>query len=99
MIMDTAEPEYYGRVMSINMLTFSAMPLMAYPMGQIADAFGVRPTFVAEGLIIVGFMLLAAMWNPSHVFGRAPRRSMEVVPGAETALAADVELVAPAGGG
>lgn len=97
MIMDAAEPEYYGRVMSINMLTFSAMPLMAYPMGQIADGVGVRPTFIAEGLIIVAFMVLAAMWNPTHIFGRAPRRPVEAVL-AGVASDGEVELVAPAGG-
>jgi MFS family permease len=49
MLMDEARPEFYGRVMSISMMTFSAMPLMAYPLGAIADAVGAKQTFVAEG--------------------------------------------------
>lgn len=74
---------------------------MAYPMGQIADAVGVRPTFVVEGLMIVAFMVLASMWNPSHVFGRVPRRPIEAVPhaGIEGTVEEGVGLAAPAGGG
>ena len=77
MIMDAAKPEYYGRVMSINMLTFSAMPLMAFPLGKIADQVGARETFAAQGLIVLGFMLVAAVLSPAHTFGRAGRRESE----------------------
>ena len=85
MIMDAARPEFYGRVMSINMLTFSAMPLMAYPLGQLADVMGARETFTAQGLVVVGFMILAGVLNPSHTFGRnavADRSPMPVGVGA-----------------
>ncbi len=75
MIMDAAKPEYYGRVMSINMLTFSAMPLMAYPLGQLADVIGARQTFTAQGLVVVGFMALAGIVNPGHTFGRSAVKS------------------------
>ena len=83
MIMDVTRPDYYGRVMSINMLSFSIMPLMAYPMGEIADVVGARETFVAQGLLVIGFMGIAAMVNPRYTFGKltAPIRQGWTGPG------------------
>jgi len=69
MLMDEARPEYYGRVMSINMATFSAMPLMAMPLGAIADAIGARETFIIQGSIVVAFMILVALVNSRYTFG------------------------------
>jgi MFS family permease len=74
MLMDEADPEYYGRVMSINMVTFSAMPMMAFPLGAVADAIGAAETFLIEGLVVVGFMVLVALVNGRYTFGRMPRR-------------------------
>ncbi|MGE3074299.1 MAG: MFS transporter [Dehalococcoidia bacterium] len=71
LIMDSAKPEFYGRVMSINMLSFSAMPLMAFPLGAVADSVGVTNLFIAQGAIVVGFMALIAVLNPGHTFGRS----------------------------
>ncbi len=74
MIMDAAEPRYYGRVMSINMLTFSAMPIMAAPLGAIADQIGASTLFVVQGSMVIGFLILVALINPKYTFGRqAPR--------------------------
>ncbi|TAJ16481.1 MAG: MFS transporter, partial [Dehalococcoidia bacterium] len=74
MIMDAAEPQYYGRVMSINMLTFSAMPIMAAPLGAIADHIGASTLFVVQGSMVIGFLVLVALINPKYTFGRqAPR--------------------------
>lgn len=76
MIMDAAEPQYYGRVMSINMLSFSAMPIMAAPLGAVADRIGASTLFVVQGSLVIGFMLLVALVNPKYTFGRqAPRVS------------------------
>jgi MFS family permease len=71
LIMEAAKPEFYGRVMSINMLSFSAMPLMAFPLGKVADVVGVTNMFTAQGAIVVGIMLLISVLNPGHTFGRA----------------------------
>ncbi|HNM76824.1 MAG TPA: MFS transporter [Tepidiformaceae bacterium] len=70
LLMDSARPEFYGRVMSISMLSFSAMPLMAFPLGQVADSIGVTNMFIAQGGIVVGCMALIAIFNPGHTFGR-----------------------------
>ncbi len=79
MLMDASKPEYYGRVMSINMLSFSAMPLMAFPLGQLADQIGARETFTAQGLIVLAFMVFVALSNPSRTFGRVPRRTWPTI--------------------
>lgn len=49
MLMDEASPEYYGRMISMVMRTFSAGPLMAYPIGAFANSLGVRETLAVEG--------------------------------------------------
>jgi len=74
LIMDATKPEYYGRVMSINMLSFSAMPLMAFPLGRVADVVGVQQMFAVQGFIVIASLVLVALLNPGHTFGRvAPR--------------------------
>jgi MFS family permease len=78
MLMDEADPEYYGRVMSINMLTFSAMPMMAFPLGALADAAGARETFLIEGLVVLAFMVGLALVNTRYTFGRLPVRQYRV---------------------
>ena len=81
MIMDAAEPQYYGRVMSINMLTFSAMPIMAAPLGIIADHIGASTLFIVQGAMVIGFLILVALVNPKYTFGRqAPRVFESVMP-------------------
>lgn len=78
MVMDAARPEYYGRVMSINMLTFSVMPVIALPLGAMADNLGANRTFILMGGIVLAFMLVVAVFNASYTFGRA--KSSTAVP-------------------
>jgi hypothetical protein len=70
MIMANSRPEFHGRVMSVYMITFSIFPLMAWPLGLVADATSAVATFVMLGSIIAGFIVLTALSNPRHVFGR-----------------------------
>lgn len=70
MLMQASAPEYYGRVMSISMLTFSAMPLMAAPLGALADAVGASTLFVVQGGLVAGSVLLVGLANPRTTFGR-----------------------------
>ena len=101
LIMEAARPEFYGRVMSINMLSFSAMPLMAYPLGQMADQVGVDTMFIAQGATVAGVMLIIAVVNPGHVFGRsAPVHRPGFGPRGPAQIGASdrVEDAVPAGG-
>src|SRR5688572_20666796 len=52
MLMAETKPEYYGRVMSVYMLTFALFPLMSYPLGVVADVISAKTTFVVMGLLI-----------------------------------------------
>jgi MFS family permease len=74
MLMDEADPSYYGRVMSVNMLTFSVMPLMAVPLGALADLIGASQIFAIMGGVVVAFMLFTAVINPGYTFGRQATR-------------------------
>ncbi len=76
--MDAARPEMYGRVMSISMLSFSAMPLMAWPLGQLADGIGVTNMFMGQGLLVIGFLLVMGIARPTYTFGRTPPAAQPV---------------------
>ena len=61
LLMGHTEPQYYGRVMSIYMLTFALMPVAVLPMGIFIDLVGAPYTMsVAGGLLalFVGVFLL-----------------------------------------
>lgn len=68
-LMAHARPEYYGRVMSIYMITFGMFPIMAWPLGRLADAIGATETFLILGATIAAFMVLVAASNHRHFFG------------------------------
>ena len=58
LIMELTDPAYYGRMMSIYMLTFSMAPLAMLPFGFLVDHFGVSRTEAAAGLILAIIMLV-----------------------------------------
>jgi MFS family permease len=68
MLMTESAPEFHGRVMSIFMQTFSAMPLMALPLGLVADVIGPSALFVLQGGIVAAVLLLFAFGNRAHTF-------------------------------
>jgi predicted MFS family arabinose efflux permease len=82
LVISTADPEYHGRVMSIYMLTFSVMPLMAAPLGLLADAIGATMLFIAQGSLIIVFMVLVTALNPRRILsktdGAAQSRRMPI---------------------
>jgi MFS family permease len=69
MVMEAAEPQYYGRVMSMNMLTFSSVSVMAAPLGVLADAFGADMLFIIQGVLIIVAMFAISLLNPGYIFG------------------------------
>ena len=60
--------EYHGRVQSIIMLAFSGNGIVAYPLGALADAIGLRSTFglmgLAASLIMVVFIVRRRRLRP-----------------------------------
>ena len=71
MVMSEARPEFYGRVMSVYMLTFSVFPLMAAPIGIVADALTAAKTFVVLGLGIIAFIGVIAVASPARLLTNA----------------------------
>jgi MFS family permease len=66
MVMAATQEEYYGRVMSIYMLTFSVFPLVAGPMGVVADRLTATTTFVLLGVGIFAFILAMFLLNTRY---------------------------------
>jgi MFS family permease len=58
LLMEITDPAYYGRMMSIYMLTFSMSPVAMLPIGFFVDKFGVSTTVVVCGIVLSGSMLL-----------------------------------------
>jgi MFS family permease len=87
MLMSEADPEYYGRVMSLMMMTFSGMSLVAAPLGMLADAIGPAETFAVQGGVIIVAMLFVAVTKREYTFGRqttetfAQRQAADAVAG------------------
>ena len=70
MLMVSARPEYYGRIMSIMMLTFSTMPMMSAPLGFIADSTGASTLFVAQGIAVAVMLTLISLGSWRYVVSR-----------------------------
>jgi MFS family permease len=77
MLMTVADPAYHGRVMSVNMLTFSLTSVGTFVMGYVIDYIGsatigslalgpVQLAYLISGSIIAVFILAATMLNPSY---------------------------------
>ena len=67
LIMAETRPEYYGRVMSVYMITWSLFPFMAGPMGVIADQITAVTTFLLLGAGITVFVLGVALLYPASL--------------------------------
>ena len=77
MVMTASDAQYYGRVMSVNMMTFSLMPLGTLPMGFIADTIGtvalgpidlvgIQAAQLGAGLLLTLFVLAVTVINPAY---------------------------------
>ncbi len=66
LIMINAEPAYYGRVMSVYMMTFSLGPLGAFLAGWSIDHIGGAPTMISAGLLLSVFVVCMATLHPGY---------------------------------
>ncbi|RMH75966.1 MAG: MFS transporter [Actinomyces sp.] len=60
LILGIAPVEYHGRVQSLLMLSFTGFGLAALPLGAVADAAGLRPTFAGMGLAVALVVAVSA---------------------------------------
>lgn len=52
-LMRLCAPEYYGRVMSLTMMSFGLMSIASYPIGLTADAVGERGTLMGAAVAVI----------------------------------------------
>jgi MFS family permease len=60
LVMEHTPREFYGRVMSVYMMTFSLMPLASVPAAALADGIGARPTLAAAGALLAYIVAVVA---------------------------------------
>ncbi len=66
LVMTNTEPAYHGRVMSVYMLTFSAMPLGVVPFGALSDIYGAPITIGIGGLLLTAVIAIVGFFHPSY---------------------------------
>jgi predicted MFS family arabinose efflux permease len=66
LVMTNTEPAYHGRVMSVYMLTFSAMPLGVVPFGALSDVYGAPITIGIGGILLTIVIALVGLLHPSY---------------------------------
>lgn len=64
LIMTTIDSGFYGRVMSVWLLTFGFMPLATLPAGWLADQIGGPITIAATGLLATTVVAIATLYPP-----------------------------------
>jgi len=66
LIMDVSDRRYHGRVMSVYLFTFSALPLGNMILSLFADIFSVSLTVGVSGLVLAGIVLLFGLLSPAY---------------------------------
>jgi predicted MFS family arabinose efflux permease len=66
LVMHYTDPEYHGRVMSVYLLTFSAMPLGVVPFGMLSDHYGAPLTIGIGGLLLAATIAATGMLHPTY---------------------------------
>jgi len=64
-MMLNAEPQFYGRIASINMMSRAFMPLIVLPFGAFVDAFGAPATVAIAGAALMAAILLIGALRPA----------------------------------
>lgn len=66
LIFSLVDQEYYGRVMSVYMLSWSLMPITTLPLTGLADAIGAQATVAIAGASIALFITGVALFYPDY---------------------------------
>ena len=66
MVLGSTDPKYYGRVMSVYMLSWSVMPFATLPESALADQFGVQTMVAGVGGLLVVALLAISLLVPGH---------------------------------
>ncbi len=66
MVLSSTSPEYYGRVMSVYMISWAVSPFVAFPESALADAFGVQWLVAGVGVTLIVALLAIALFLPGQ---------------------------------
>jgi MFS family permease len=77
MVLSASDPEYYGRVQSVYMLSWSVQPFAAMPVAVLADVWGAQYAVALTGVVVAAGILAVRAYSAA----RAPSR--EALAGAE----------------
>jgi len=66
LVMHYTESAFHGRVMSVYLLTFSAMPLGTVPFGALSDIYGAPITIGIGGLVLAGIIVAVGVLYPPY---------------------------------
>jgi len=66
MVLGATDGEYYGRVMSVYMLSWSVMPFVTLPESALADAFGVQSMVAGVGVALAATLVVIAATFPGY---------------------------------
>lgn len=66
MVLGSTDPDYYGRVMSVYMLSWSVMPFATLPESALADALGVQTMVASVGALLILALVAIALLLPGH---------------------------------
>ncbi|MEX2247584.1 MAG: MFS transporter [Dehalococcoidia bacterium] len=82
LVLGATDHAYYGRVMSVYMLSWSFQPFVALPESIIADAIGIQTMMGCVGALVAVSLLLVAISHPGYARIRAAEARR--VPAADT---------------
>jgi MFS family permease len=66
MVLSSTSPEYYGRVMSVYMISWAVSPFVALPESALADRFGVQWLVAGVGVTLIVALLAIALLLPGQ---------------------------------
>ncbi|HEV8634321.1 MAG TPA: MFS transporter [Chloroflexota bacterium] len=75
LVMENTPRQFYGRVMSVYMMTFSLMPLASVPFARLADEIGARPTLAAAGALLAYLVAVIAFGGRLRLRAKEPVRT------------------------
>ena len=66
MVLGASDHAYFGRVMSIYMLSWSVMPFVALPQSALADAIGVQVMMAGVGVLLFVVLAIIVVMLPGY---------------------------------
>jgi MFS family permease len=66
MVLSASDPEYYGRVQSVYMLSWSVQPFAAMPVALLADLWGAQYAVALTGVVVAAGILAVRAYSSTH---------------------------------